>query len=111
MNISRRAGFALAAFIVAGVGAFLVRANAQTPPPTEQQCLEAWGGSSAAGSCGLTYLGHNEAVITVSGGQCKIGVQCATNNSNVPQDTDFTGSRDEVSRLKNCNGTLKVDNC
>lgn len=111
MNISGRASFALVAFIVAGVGAFLVPANAQTPPPTEQQCLEAWGGSSAASSCGLTYLGHNPVVVSVSGSQCTINVACAMTNSNVPQDTDFTGSQDEVRRLKNCNGTLKVDNC
>lgn len=111
MTISGRASFALLAFIAVGVGAFLVPANAQSPAPTEQECWQAWGGSSAASSCGLTNVGHNPAVISASGGQCTINVGCTTNNPNIQQDTNFTGSENEVTRLKNCNGTLKVDNC
>lgn len=111
MNIFTRASFALVSFIVVGVGAFLVPANAQSPAPTEHECQQAWGTSSAAQSCGLTNVGHSPALISVSGGQCSITVGCATTNPNIQQNTDFTGSPDEVGRLKNCDGTLKVDNC
>ena len=111
MNIFTRASFALVSFIVVGVGAFLVPANAQSPALTEHECQQAWGSSSAAQSCGLTNVGHSPALVSVSGGQCKINVGCATNNPNIHQDTDFTGSKDEVGRLQNCNGTLKVDKC
>ena len=108
----KRAGFVLAAFVSIGAGAFLVPATAQNSGATVQQCSDAWGDSSASQSCGLNQVHDNLASISVnSSGQCTISVDCSTSTYGVHRNTSFTGSANEMGRLHNCNGHLKLDGC
>lgn len=111
MTISKRAGFVLAAFLVVGAGAFLVPATAQNSGPTVQQCSDAWGNSSASQSCGLHQVHDNLAQISVVSGECKVSVDCSTSTYAVHRSTSYTGSVNEMGRLHNCNGHLKLDGC
>lgn len=111
MTIYKRASFVLAAFLVIGAGAFLAPATAQNSDPTVQQCSDAWGNSSASQSCGLNQVHDNLASISVSGGQCSVSVDCSTSTYGVHRNTSFTGSVNEMGRLHNCNGNLKLDGC
>lgn len=112
MTIYERAGFVLAVFVVIGAGAFLAPATAQNSSPTVQQCSGAWGNSSASQSCGLHQVHDNQASISVnSSGQCTISVDCSTSTYGVHRNTSFAGSVNEMGRLHNCNGHLKLDGC
>ena len=123
MTISERAGFPLAVFAVIGLGVWLGPAVAQNTvsgptAPTQQECEDAWSSSSASNSCGMTGIHDPPSISVNSSSQCAISVDCATlsgwgnfNNNNPHNSTSFAGTKDEVKRLKNCDGELKVDSC
>ncbi len=84
--------------------------------PTVDQCKTEWDGSSAAQFCGpVPHAPHlPQTQISVSQGKCHLSANCLTSDFYTSGDVTyghFSGSVNEVSRLSNCNGDLKLDGC
>ena len=112
MTSLKRTSGVLAALLILAFGAYLVPATAQNSTPTVQQCTDAWEDSSASQSCGLHQVHDNLASISVNtNGQCTISVDCSTSHWGINRNASFAGTVNEMGRLHNCNGYLKLDGC
>ena len=116
ISFNRTVGL-LATLLILAYSAYLAPATAQNSTPTVQECEDAWSDSSASSSCGIPNLHDPTSISVNSQGQCYVEAECHTynwGNFNITQtsnDTSFAGTKDEVKRLENCQGTLKVDSC
>ena len=79
--------------------------------PTVQQCTGAWQSSSASSSCGQAQIHNVLADISVSGNDCKITVDCSTSTWGIHSNQTWSGSKDDMASLHNCNGNLHVGSC
>ena len=87
--------FVVALALIAGLSLAGVHVEAQTT--TQQQCITAFGNSTASNTCELETA-------TVSGDDCTLGGLCQHNNA--WHDTSITADIDDVDDLLNCAGSL-----
>ena len=91
--------------------------------PNDSDCVNAWISSSASNSCGednSTYyikavsasVDTNKYHVVASNGECRVEVDCLKSDRTVPPVVnEYSGSTDQVKKLSNCEGTLKVARC
>ena len=93
------------------------------PPALGQEqgvsaCSNAWGDSSTSGSCDSPTLEWLTNLLCVN--CCRVATKCETGNwdystpgSIVPEKktTSIQASMDDVERLVNCSGNLRIGNC
>lgn len=104
---ARRKMAVLAKFALIGIAISPPLLAEQQTVPTEEECQQAWGKSSASNSCGLAQVHDLLAQVSVENGQCKVYVDCSTNVWLEHRRNTFFGSADEVEDLENCDGYLK----
>ena len=109
---SKRSTRTLASFLVFGMASVgpCQFALAQSGP-TQSECNSAWSSSSASDSCGLHQVHDNLATVTVSGGQCSVHVDCSTSHWGQHRENNWSGSKEDMANLSNCNGDLTVGSC
>ena len=78
---------------------------------TVQKCRSAWESSGAFRSCGLAQVHNVLANISVDDEQCKVNVDCSTSTWGIYRNQTWQGSKEDMAKLNNCNGYLKLENC
>ena len=115
----------VAVLLLTVVACAAAQAQGQAPTgPTDYDCETAWKFCSASDTCGQdTSSGDDEiyqasvdtssyTVNVNSSGQCYVEVSCLRASHDLaPTSNTFTGTTDEVTRLHNCDGTLREGGC
>lgn len=70
------------------------------------ECMDAWRKSSAAKSCGSASSAGQ--TIEKSGQQCKVETYCSTSVSTNSYPNNGTYSMEDIVRLENINGRLRI---
>ena len=96
-NAVRRVCIVSVAALALIAGLSLAGVHAQAQATTQQQCITAFGNSTASNTCELETA-------TVSGDDCTFGGLCQHNNA--WHDTSITVDIDDADDLLNCSGSL-----
>lgn len=105
-----RIKYSLAAVVIFGTGTFMLL-HAEEAAPTPNDCKEAWRTSSAAKSCGISQIHDAQASFTIEEGKCRVSVDCSTSTYGLNRNQNFTGTKDEMGKLHNCDGFLTLESC
>ena len=105
----KKSVFVTAMLAIAGLGIYGITVYADGP--SLSACERAWASSGASNSCGLAQVHNVLATISVVGDDCKVNVDCSTSTYGNYRNQTWQGSVDDMARLNNCNGYLKVQDC